>query len=69
MNTTCIKQIKPLYQASNNSKNTHLKGINEFLETELEVGQVEAADFSRRGKRLLKNLAQVAREAHSVPVC
>ena len=50
MNSICIKQIKALYHAKKGSKNTRLKGMNEFLEAELEAGRAEAADISERGK-------------------
>jgi len=35
-----------LYRAQKNSKSTRLKGMDEFLEAEMEVGQAKAADFS-----------------------
>ena len=54
MNSTCIKQIKAMYQAQKNSKNTHSKDMNEFLEAESENGKAEAANFSGHGEETAK---------------
>ena len=40
INSTCIKQIKAMFQAKKVSKNTHLKGMDEFFQAELEADQV-----------------------------
>ena len=37
INNTCIKQIKAMLQANKGSKNTRLKGMDEFLQAELEI--------------------------------
>ena len=42
INNTCIRWIKARFQAKKGSKNTRLKGMNEFLHAELEVSQTEA---------------------------
>jgi len=38
-NNTCIRQIKAIFQVKKGSKNTHLKGMDEFLQVELEADQ------------------------------
>ena len=43
MNNICIRQINSTFQAKKGSKNTRLKGMDEFLQAELEIGQTEAA--------------------------
>ena len=48
INTSCIKAIKSTYSAYKGSKTTHKKGMNEFLDVELEAGWKEAADVSRQ---------------------
>jgi len=52
MNSTYIKLIKAMYQARKNSKNIRLKGMNKFLEAELEASQVEVAGFSGHGEEV-----------------
>jgi len=37
INSTCIKWIKAMFQVKKGSKTTHLKGMDEFLQAELEV--------------------------------
>ena len=34
INSMCIKEIKAMYSSKKNSKKTHLKDMNEFLEVE-----------------------------------
>ena len=44
INNSCIKGIKPLYYAHKDSKNTHLKGMNEFFEAKSEAYVPERGD-------------------------
>ena len=48
INNTCIKRIKAMFQAKKGSKNTCLKGMDEFLQTELEVNPTRA---TRHGEK------------------
>ena len=59
INNNCIKQIKAMFQAKKGSKNTHLKGMDEFLQAELEADPTEAAGH---GENLLKNLIKNTRK-------
>jgi len=43
INNTCIKGIKAMFQAKKGSKKTYLKGMDEFLQVELEGNPTEAA--------------------------
>ena len=43
INSTCIKEIKALYNNRKNSKKTHLRGMDKFLEAESEASQMEVA--------------------------
>jgi len=47
INNTYIRQIEAMFQAKKGSKNTGLKGMDKFLQAELEAGQTEVA---RHGK-------------------
>jgi len=38
INNTCIKRINAMFQAKKGCKNTRLKGMDEFLQAELEIG-------------------------------
>ena len=39
INNNCIRRIKAMFQAKKGSKYTRLKGMDEFLQIELEVDQ------------------------------
>ena len=47
INNSCIKGIKSFYYARKDSKNSRLKGMNEFLEAESEACRAEASLFPR----------------------
>ena len=48
INNTYIKQIKVIFQAKKGSKNTHLKGMDEFLQAELEADPTRVAGHGVR---------------------
>ena len=54
INNPCTKGIKSLYYARKDSKNTHLKGMNEFLETESEAGRAKAAYVLEHGDEAIE---------------
>ena len=64
INNTCIKRIKIMFQAKNGSKNTRLKGMNGFLQSELEADPTEVVGHE---ENLSKNLVKkVHKELQSV---
>jgi len=48
INNACIRRIKAMLQAKKGSKNTRLKGMDEFLQAELEIGQTVAARHKKK---------------------
>ena len=56
INSTCIKWIKAMFQAKKGSKNTRLKGMDEFLQAEFEADPTGAAGHrEKHAKNLVKN--------------
>ena len=51
INYTCIKKIKAMFQAKKGSKSTHLKGMSEFLQTELELDPTEPAGHGEKSAK------------------
>jgi len=48
INSTCIKRIKAMFQTKKGSKSTRLKGMDEFLHTELKADPTGAAGHGAR---------------------
>ena len=59
INITCIKRIKAMFHAKKGFKTTHLKGMDEFIQAELEANPTEDA---RHGQGQLKSLIKNARK-------
>jgi len=48
INSICVKKIKAMFQAKKGSKSTRLKGMGEFLQSELEDDPTGAAGHEKK---------------------
>ena len=47
-----------MFQAKKGSKSTYLKGMDEFLQAELEIGQTEAGGRGKKPAEEIKNVRE-----------
>ena len=58
INNSCLKEIKAFYNACKNSKNTHVKGMSEFLKAKSKAGRVNIAYILERDDEALRSILE-----------
>ena len=68
INNICIRRINAMFHANKGFKNTRFKRMDEFLQTELEIGQTEAAGYGEKPaeeSHQRRSLGEAAKHARS----